>query len=75
MKNHILKAEVSPQIKFLLSEIAKKNKRSLKKQVEYIIEEHVRQDQEKVSPSVFYKGVPEDGSKAVSYTHLRAHET
>lgn len=63
MKNHILKAEVSPQIKFLLSEIAKKNKRSLKKQVEYIIEEHVRQDQEKVSSSVFYKGVPEDGSK------------
>lgn len=65
MKNHILKAEVSPKTKFLLVEIAKLNKRSLKKQVEYIIEEHVKRDQlsKEMEPHhILYKGVP-DGSK------------
>ena len=43
----MLKAEVSPKTKILLSEMAKKDKRSLKKQVEYIIETEVRKQNSK----------------------------
>jgi len=67
MKSHILKAEVSPKTKFLLSEIAKTNKRSLKKQVEYIIEEYVTREQQNseivraLQPQhILYKGVPDE---------------
>lgn len=47
VKTHMLKAEVSPKTKILLSEMAKKDKRSLKKQVEYIIESEVRKQNSK----------------------------
>lgn len=63
MKSHILKAEVSPKTKFLLTEIAKINKRSLKKQVEYIIEEYVkgnRLSKELLPQHILYKGVPDE---------------
>ncbi len=47
VKAHMLKAEVSPKTKILLIEMAKKDKRSLKKQVEYIIESEVRKQNSK----------------------------
>jgi hypothetical protein len=43
----MLKAEVSPKTKILLIEMAKKDKRSLNKQVEYIIESEVRKQNSK----------------------------
>jgi hypothetical protein len=58
MKMHILKAEVSPKVKLLLSEEAKTQKRSLKKQVEYILERHVTED-----VSFKKEGVPDGSSK------------
>tara|TARA_E500000318_G_scaffold110682_1_gene126857 strand:- start:2700 stop:2864 length:165 start_codon:yes stop_codon:yes gene_type:complete len=38
IKTELVKAEVSPETKLMLVKIAQKEKRSLKKQIEYILE-------------------------------------
>tara|TARA_R100000742_G_C4258916_1_gene76761 strand:+ start:642 stop:809 length:168 start_codon:yes stop_codon:yes gene_type:complete len=46
MKLHIVKAELTTEEKMMLSNIAQKEKRSVKKQVEWIIKQRLKEEKE-----------------------------
>lgn len=51
MKKYTVKTEVTPEIKMALMEISRVEKRSMRKQLEYIIEDYIAQRSNQLSLS------------------------